>query len=83
MAVATRLRRADARATMEHEVALVEGAIALLASGGAARVTLTGLRFAERILPMAQQSGREQDVAVRPLWCSGGNSCDIALEPLV
>lgn len=62
-------------------MSLVDSSIALLAAGGAVRVTLSGLRFAERILPKAQRSARERNVLVRPLWRKGGASCDIALEP--
>ncbi|HEY8771685.1 MAG TPA: hypothetical protein VIM66_00765 [Candidatus Limnocylindria bacterium] len=82
MSRTTRRSRADARATLEHELALVEGSIALLAAGGAARVTLTGLQFAERILPTAQRAARSRNVVVRPLWHSEAGSCDIAVEPL-
>jgi hypothetical protein len=81
MAGTPRPRRADARATLEHEMSLIDSSIALLAAGGAVRVTLCGLRFAERILPKAQRSARERDVLVRPLWRKGGTTCDIALEP--
>lgn len=83
MAGPTRPRRANARATLLHEISLIDSSIALLAAGDAVRVTLTGLRFAERILPTAQRSARARDVVARPLWRTGGGSCDIALEPLV
>jgi hypothetical protein len=80
---AIRYRRAAARATLEHELSLIDSSIALLAAGGAVRVTLTGLRFAERILPAAKRTARARDVNVRALWRSGGVGCDITLEPLV
>jgi hypothetical protein len=73
--------RTAARGTLEHEISLVNGSIALLASGGAVRVTLTGLRFGERILPTAQISARTLGVVVRPLWRPAGAGCDIAVEP--
>lgn len=83
MAEPIRSRRAVERAILEHEMTLVDGAISLLATGGADRVTLTGLRFAERILPAAQRLARTQRVVVRPLWRPAGGGCDIALEPNV
>jgi hypothetical protein len=61
---------------------LIDGAILLLAGGGATRVTLTGLRFAERILPAAQRAARARGVVVRALWRPDGAGCDIALEPV-
>lgn len=80
---ANRPGRSAARGTLEHEISLINGSIALLASGGAARVTLTGLRFGERILPTAQISARALGVVVRPLWRASGAGCDIAVEPRV
>jgi len=77
---AHRTGRAAARGTLEHEISLINGSIALLASGGAARVTLTGLRYGERILPTAQLSASELGVVVRPLWRSPDGGCDIAVE---
>ncbi len=80
---AIRLGRAAARGTLAHEISLINGSIALLASGGADRVTLTGLRFGERILPSAQVAARPLGVVVRPLWRASGAGCDIAVEPRV
>jgi hypothetical protein len=74
---------AAARGTLEHERCLINAAIALLASGGAIRVTITGLRFGERILPTAEISARKKGVVLRPLWRPGGTICDIAVEPRV
>ena len=75
--------RAAARGTLDHELCLVDAAIALLADGSAARVTLTGLRFAERILATAAIPARLQGVVIRPIWRGDGAGCDIAVEPLV
>lgn len=78
-----RSRGAATRATLEHELSLIDSSLALLAAGDADRVTLTGLRFAERILPVARRSAMGNDVVVRPLWRHGATSCDIQLEPRV
>jgi hypothetical protein len=72
---------AAGRGTLEHESSLIDAAIALLVSGGADRVTLTGLRFGERILPSAVRSARLQGVVIRPLWRQGATTCDITVEP--
>ena len=74
-------RRAATHATLEHEISLIDSSIEMLAAGAANRVTLTGLRFAERIFPVAQCSASTRDVAVRLLWRHDGVGCDIALEP--
>jgi hypothetical protein len=66
---------------LEHELTLVQSSIALLAGGGAQRVTVSGLRFGERILPIAQSSARAFGVVVRPLWHALDGGCDIAVEP--
>jgi hypothetical protein len=72
---------AAGRGTLEHERSLINAAIALLVSGGADRVTLTGLRFADRLLPTAVASARLQGVVIRPLWRPGATTCDITVEP--
>jgi hypothetical protein len=80
---ATIRRGSAAGGTLDHERCLINAAIALVASGGAIRVTMTGLRFGERILPTAEISARKQGVVIRPLWRPGGTICDIAVEPRV
>jgi hypothetical protein len=69
------------RRERDHELDLVEGAIALVATGGAERVELI-LRQGERILPVAQASARERDVAIRVARREGG-ACDLVVEPMV
>lgn len=83
MRATIRRGRAAARDTLEHERCLIQAAIALLASGDAARVTMTGMRFGERILPTAEISARKKGVVIRPLWRPGGTRCDLAVEPRV
>lgn len=65
----------------DHELDLVQGAIALVAAGGAERVALV-LRHGERILPAAQASGRDHHVEVRVARREGG-ACDLVVEPMV
>ena len=68
--------------TDEHEFLLVRGAIDLVARGGARRVTLVAVRFAEAILPDAQALAREHGVIVRAMWRGDGTGSDIAVEPI-
>jgi hypothetical protein len=73
---------AGERRMAEHELHLVRGAIDLIASGGARRVTLVAMQVAEAILPAAQALAREQGVVVRAVWRQAGTRCDIAVEPI-
>jgi hypothetical protein len=66
----------------DDNLLLLDGAIALIASGGARRVTLVAVQAAEALLPAAQALAREQGVIVRAIWRSGGAGCDIAVEPV-
>ncbi len=74
---------ADARdSTAEHELHLVRGAIDVIASGSARRVTLVAMQSAEAILPEAQALAVEQGVIVRAIWRGADDLCDIAVEPV-
>jgi hypothetical protein len=66
----------------KHELDLVRGAIDLIASGGARRVTMVAMHYAEAILPTAQALAREHGVIVRAVWREAGSGCDIAVEPV-
>lgn len=67
-------------AVEEHDLLLLRGAIALIASGGARRVTLVKIHSGESVLAAAQALAREQGVIVRAMWQAGGKACDIAVE---
>lgn len=68
--------------TVDHELELVRGAIAVVASGGARRVTLVGMESVDHLLPGAQASAHGRGVTVRPLRREAGVGWDIAVEPL-
>jgi hypothetical protein len=69
---------AETRSTIDHELELVDSAIEFVLSGGAARVTLAGLRFGREIIgrPNAALAGR---VRLEPLWRLDSSGCDIAV----
>lgn len=71
--------RADDEVRREHELALVRSALALLANGGARRVTLVGLSHAAEILPEVRARARAHGMILRPIQRQAG--CDIAIEP--
>lgn len=68
--------------TAEHDLLLLRGAIDLIVTGGARRVTLVAVHSAEAILPAAQALARERGVIVRAVWRASGDGCDIAVEPV-
>ena len=67
-------------ATLEHEMRLIDEAIALVASGGAPRAIVAGLRLGEAIVEPARQMAREAGVRVVPLWRADEGGADIAVE---
>jgi hypothetical protein len=68
--------------TVEHEVGLIRGAIALVASGGAPRVVVAGLRLGEALLPTARRMALEAGVRIVPLWRADEAGLDVAVERL-
>lgn len=64
----------------DHALDLVESAIALVAGGGARRVTLV-IPQAQLVLSAAQASARQLGVVARADWGPGG-SCDIVISPV-
>ena len=66
---------------LEHELDLVEGAIAMVSHGDASRVSLVVANGA-LILPIAQASGRQWGVIVRAVWHPDGAGCDLIVEPI-
>lgn len=67
-------------ATLEHELRLIEEAIAFVASGGAPRVVVASLRLGEALLGPAQRVAREAGVRILPLWRADEAGLDIAIE---
>lgn len=66
--------------TLERELRIVGEAIALVAAGGAPRVVVGGLRFAEKLLPCARTLASEAGVRLVPLWMPDDAGADIAVE---
>lgn len=65
---------------LEHELELVRGAIAMVASGGSRRVSLGGLRFGEQLLEPARRLALEARVRVVPLWTTDEGGAGLAIE---
>ncbi|HET7082435.1 MAG TPA: hypothetical protein VFJ00_01835 [Candidatus Limnocylindria bacterium] len=68
----------DSAADLEHEFDLVRSAIALLAAGGASRITLVGLPLDSRALSEVGSLVRSSGMAMRAV--RGTVGCDITVE---
>ncbi len=66
--------------TLEHELELVRSAIAMVSSGGAPRILLTGLRFGDELVEPAQRMALEARVRVVPVWSTGEAGLDLTVE---
>jgi hypothetical protein len=65
---------------VEQELSLIRDAIAMVASGGAPRVILAGLRLGEGLLQPARRMALEAGVRIVPLWSADDAGADIAVE---
>lgn len=54
--------------TLERELGIVRGGIAMVASGAAPRIVVGGLRFAAQLLEPARGMAAAARVRVVPLW---------------
>jgi hypothetical protein len=66
--------------TLEHEMRLITEAIALVASGGAPRAVVAGLRFGDELLHSARRVALEAGVRIVPLWRADEAGVDIAVD---
>ena len=73
-------RDADLRRKLDHELAIVHGAIALVASGVSTRVTCSGLAFGSQMLADAQAAGHGCHVRVVPIWSADEDVVDLTIE---
>lgn len=66
---------------LEREMALVEGAVEMVATGRAARMQLGGLAFGDALLDHARQVGAARNVQVTPRWGVGEEGLALIFEP--
>lgn len=66
--------------TLDQELELVRGAITMVASGGATRVSLGGLRFGEQLIEPARRMALASGVRIVPLWMPDDAGADLAVE---
>lgn len=70
------------RGALEQELGLVQSAILMVASGGAAGVSLGGLRFGEELVAPAREMARRAGVRVVPLYTADDAGADLRFERL-
>jgi hypothetical protein len=80
-AASDRLSR-DVPRTLDRELAMIQGAIDMVASGGAPRVVLAGMRFGDKLLDEARRRAAAAGVRVVPLWTARSEGADLAIEQI-
>lgn len=70
----------DTRRAIVHELRLVEGAIALVASGSVPRVTVGGLSFGAQLMPTVAARARRRQVHVHELWSPWSDTCQVEVR---
>lgn len=69
-----------AKPLLEHEGRLVAGAVALVASGGAPRVWLVGMRSGRELVRLAITMGNSADLLVRAKWWPNEEALDLVVQ---
>jgi hypothetical protein len=70
----------ETRRRLTSEVAEVEGAIELVASGSASRITLTGLRFGEQVARRFRAEAQSKGIRLEPLPWPEDAGCDLIVR---
>ena len=66
--------------TLDRELDLVRGAVAMVAAGKAPRVVLASLRFGEQLVAPAREMAAKAGVRIVPLWRADESGADLAVE---
>ena len=67
----------ETRRRLTSEVAEVEGAIELVASGSASRITLSGLKFGEQLAKRFRIDAQSKGVRLDPILFPEDAGCDL------
>lgn len=65
---------------LDGELQLLHQAILLVATGGAPRVVVAGLRLARGLLPEADRLAADAHVRLVPLWTADEQQFDVRVE---
>jgi hypothetical protein len=72
----------ETRRRLAAEVQEVRGALALVASGGASRVTLTGLRFGEELMARFNHHAEAEGIRLEPIFWPDDAGCDLIVRTI-
>jgi hypothetical protein len=72
----------ETRRRLAAEVQEVQGALALVASGGASRVTLTGLRFGEELMARFNHHAEAEGIVLEPIYWPDDAGCDLIVRTI-
>jgi hypothetical protein len=70
----------EIRRRLISEVAEVEGAIELVSSGSASRITLTGLKFGEQVARRFRAEAQSKGIRLEPLPWPEDAGCDLIVR---
>jgi hypothetical protein len=70
----------EIQGTLDREADLLAGAVRLVASGGAARTTVGGLRLAEPAMALVQPLADGLGVVLEPLWRTDEEGLDVLVR---
>ena len=70
----------ETRRRLTSEVAEVESAISLVASGAASRITLSGLKFGEEVAKRFRADAQSKGVRLDPLPFPDDAGCDLIVR---
>jgi hypothetical protein len=70
----------ETRRRLTSEVAEVEGAIELVASGSASKITLSGLKFGEQLARRFSMDAQSKGVRLDPILFPEDAGCDLIVR---
>jgi hypothetical protein len=70
----------ETRRRLTSEVAEVEGAMTLVASGAASRITLTGLKFGEQVAHRFRAEAQSMGLRLEPILWPEDAGCDLIVR---
>ena len=70
----------ETRRRLAAEMQEVRGALALVASGAASRVTLAGLRFGDELTARFSQEAAAAGIRIEPLFWPDDAGCDLIVR---
>ena len=70
----------ETKRRLTSEIAEVEGAIAMVASGAASRITLTGLKFCEQLARRFRVDAQSEGLRLEPIIWPEDAGCDLIVR---